>query len=232
MLTLLAPSLYDLDEEHTFGGDLMRKICSPLYQKIAIELARQIKDGIYQEGERLYARSMIAEAFDVSPETARKAVNVLVDLGIMSAYHGSGTYITSAQKATAFIKQHEASQAMKQMEQSIADSIAKQEKEWLHMKDQLRQLMNHRESAYTHNPFIPFELHLNDQADHLGKRLKEMNLWQQTTATVVGILHQGHLVLSPGPYAQVFSGDTLYYIGDEESSLKMRNFFYGDTQPK
>lgn len=204
----------------------MSKIRSPLYQKIAVELAKQINEGVYQEGERLSSRSMIAKNFDVSPETARKAANVLVDLGIMSTHHGSGTYVTSKQKAADFIAQHESSQALKHVEQSLIDIVNKQEKEWQHMKDQLRQLLNHRESIYTHNPFIPFELHLNHQALYLGHSLKEMNLWQQTTATVVGILHKGHLVLSPGPYAQVFAGDTLYYIGDEESSLKMRNFFY------
>lgn len=204
----------------------MHNIRSPLYQKIAVDLAHLISQGVYKEGEQLSSRSMISEQFSVSPETARKAVRVLVDLGIMTSLHGSGTYVTSKQKATAFIKQQEASQELKQLEQSIIDSLKQQETEWLQMKDHLKQLLNHHESTYTHNPFIPFELHLNEQAQHLGQSLKEMNLWQQTTSTIVGILHKGHLVISPGPYAQVFAGDTLYYIGDEAASLKIRQFFY------
>ena len=53
------------------------------YQQIAVEIAERIAAGVYDIGEKINARSTLASNFNVSPETARKAVNILVDLGIM-----------------------------------------------------------------------------------------------------------------------------------------------------
>ena len=56
----------------------------------------------YEVGQKVHARSTLASNFNVSPETARKAINVLVDLGIMDVRHGSGAYIASKGKAQSF----------------------------------------------------------------------------------------------------------------------------------
>jgi len=76
-----------------------QRVALPRYQQIAVEIAERIVENRYQVGEKIHARSTLASNFNVSPETARKAINVLVDLEIMEVHHGSGAYVASREKA-------------------------------------------------------------------------------------------------------------------------------------
>ncbi len=79
-----------------------KHVSLPRYQQIAVEIAERIVENRYEVGQKVHARSTLASNFNVSPETARKAINVLVDLGIMDVRHGSGAYIASKEKAQSF----------------------------------------------------------------------------------------------------------------------------------
>lgn len=80
-------------------GENKKRILLPRYQQVAVEIAERIADNRYQVGEKIHARSTLASNFNVSPETARKAINVLVDLGIMEVRHGSGGLCAFARKS-------------------------------------------------------------------------------------------------------------------------------------
>ena len=69
---------------------LEKKIVRPRYQQIAVDLAERIVENRYKVGEKIHARSTLASTYNASPETTRKAINVLVDLGIMEVRHGVG----------------------------------------------------------------------------------------------------------------------------------------------
>lgn len=51
----------------------------PQYMRIARSIAQRIADGELQEGEKLSGRSKLSSEYNVSPETIRKAVQVLQD---------------------------------------------------------------------------------------------------------------------------------------------------------
>ena len=65
------------------------------YQQIAVGVAQRIVSGEYKVGERIKSRSTLASMFGVSPETTRKALNILADLKIVSVKHGSGAIVLS-----------------------------------------------------------------------------------------------------------------------------------------
>ena len=73
------------------------KITQPQYLLVARDVACKIADGLYREGDRIYARSALASQYGVSSETARRAMCVLDDLGIIEASKGSGIRIISYQ---------------------------------------------------------------------------------------------------------------------------------------
>jgi K+/H+ antiporter YhaU regulatory subunit KhtT len=56
--------------------------------------------------------------------------------------------------------------------------------------------------------------------------ISDLNFWHRTGTTLVGILHENHLTLSPGPYAKIYQNDTLYFVGDELSFQNVYNLFY------
>ena len=76
----------------------------PQYMRIAADLAGRIASGEFPEGQRLSGRSALSSGYHVSPETVRKALKLLADVGIVRTREGSGTVILSAEKADAWLE--------------------------------------------------------------------------------------------------------------------------------
>lgn len=66
---------------------------APKYQRIAEELRREIREGVYRPGERLPAETALVERFRVSLPTIRQAVGVLRAEGLAESIHGKGTFV-------------------------------------------------------------------------------------------------------------------------------------------
>jgi len=66
---------------------------SPLYMQLAQSLAQAIRDGIYQADEALPSERVLAEQLELSRVTARKAIDRLVEQGLIVRKRGSGNYI-------------------------------------------------------------------------------------------------------------------------------------------
>ena len=71
----------------------------PQYMRIARSIAQRIADGELQEGEKLSGRSKLSSEYNVSPETIRKAVQVLQDRAVVHVREQSGVYVLSAAQA-------------------------------------------------------------------------------------------------------------------------------------
>lgn len=75
------------------------------------------------------SRTTIASTFNVSPETARKGLNILADLQILTLKHGSGAIILSKEKAIEFLNQYETSHSVAILKGKIRDNIKAQQQE-------------------------------------------------------------------------------------------------------
>ncbi|CRL63529.1 GntR family transcriptional regulator [Proteus penneri] len=64
-----------------------------IYKDIAKSLRIQINSAGYQIGDPLPAEKSLAQQYNVSRMTIRKAVDLLVTAGLLKRKHGSGTYI-------------------------------------------------------------------------------------------------------------------------------------------
>ncbi|MER5916200.1 GntR family transcriptional regulator [Streptomyces sp. NPDC001982] len=65
----------------------------PLYEQIAAILAARIADGTYPPRRRIPSEAGICDEFDVSRPTARAAVQLLVERGLVVTVRGKGTYV-------------------------------------------------------------------------------------------------------------------------------------------
>jgi GntR family transcriptional regulator len=66
---------------------------SPLYMQVARKLIRDVRDGRYQVDQALPSERVLSEQLDVSRVTARKAIDQLVEQGLVVRRRGSGNYI-------------------------------------------------------------------------------------------------------------------------------------------
>jgi len=74
-----------------FRPDL--RAASPLYVQLAQKLAGAIREGRYQADEALPSERLLSESLSLSRVTARKAIDQLVDQGLVIRKRGSGNYI-------------------------------------------------------------------------------------------------------------------------------------------
>lgn len=206
-----------------------KKLTIPRYQQIAVEIAERIVENRYKEGEKIHARSTLASNFNVSPETARKAINVLVDLGIMQVQHGSGAFVASRELAQTFVAQYKDVSSIQEIKQEILESVDRQQQELENFSSLLDTLVNQTKRIQQTAPFLPYEIKLDETAQHLDQSISELNIWQETGATVVALQHNEHLLLSPGPYAKFEVGETVFFVGDELVFQRMMHFFYPEN---
>ena len=66
---------------------------SPLYQQLARQLTAGILAGTYRVDQALPSERVLCESLGVSRITARKAIAVLVEQGLVLRRHGSGNFI-------------------------------------------------------------------------------------------------------------------------------------------
>jgi GntR family transcriptional repressor for pyruvate dehydrogenase complex len=69
---------------------------SRLYEQIVQQIEQSIQDGDLKEGDRLPSERELALQFGVSRTAVREAVKALHEKGLVEAYPGKGTFITSA----------------------------------------------------------------------------------------------------------------------------------------
>ena len=202
------------------------KVVSPRYQQIAADIAAKIVDKRYAVGEKLYARSSLASQYGVSSETARRAICILSDLEIVETTKGSGVVIQSYDNALRFVKQYNDIQSVNSIKKNILESVERQAKESVYLHDQLIELIHQTERLRAVNPFVPFEITLNDGAAHLHKSVSDTNFWHNTGATIIAIKREGMIHISPGPYLTFQENDLIYFLGDENCFQRVTHFLY------
>jgi GntR family transcriptional regulator len=67
---------------------------SPLYVQLAQALATAVRNGQYQPEQALPSERVLCDALNISRVTARKAIDQLVEQGLVVRRRGSGNYIT------------------------------------------------------------------------------------------------------------------------------------------
>lgn len=65
----------------------------PQYEKIADQICREISNGDFQTGDRLYSRNEIVIRFNVSPMTAVRVQNTLAERGVVRKVRGGGIFL-------------------------------------------------------------------------------------------------------------------------------------------
>ncbi|WMJ88494.1 TrkA C-terminal domain-containing protein [Anaerocolumna sp. MB42-C2] len=202
------------------------QITNPRYQQIAMDIASKIVDKHYSIGDKIYARSSVASQYGVSSETARRAMCILSDLNIVDTTKGSGVLIKSYENALKFVRQYNDIQTITNLKKEIMDSVNRQSKEIDYFSQCLEKLIDYTDRFRSINPFVPSELEITSKSPFLNKTIEEVNFWHNTSATIIGIKRDVSLILSPGPYAVFLEHDILYFIGDENSYDRVRNFMY------
>lgn len=203
-----------------------RKIIkSSKFQQIAVEVAKKIAIGDYPVGEKIKSRSTLAASFGVSPETTRRALNILADLHIVSIKHGSGAVVISKEKAIDFLEDFESTNDMETQKARILAKIDEQELQLRELKGLVSVYVEQTKLVNKKYPLDPYGLKLPADSPLVGVQLHEAQIWYKTGATIVAIERHNDLFLSPSPYQSFQQDDIVYFIGEEPSYVRMAKVF-------
>jgi DNA-binding GntR family transcriptional regulator len=78
-----------------------RTLYEPAYAQLVRILRRQIAAGVFRPADRLPSEAQLCERYGVSPMTVRRAINILVDQGVVVAEQGRGTFVRPLELGTA-----------------------------------------------------------------------------------------------------------------------------------
>lgn len=212
----------------------MRKtVRTARYQQIAADVAGKIVSGGYKEGERIFARSALSVHYGVSPETSRRAIALLADLGIVEVTKGSGCTVLSKEKAEQFRMQFNDFDSVDSLRRDLAQQIDEQTAAMQTIKDTIQKLSESVGHYQYKNPLQPMKMAITEGCRYLGQSIGSIQLWQHTGITIVAIESKDKtMIISPGPYATFTAGEEIYFIGPADSWLRLERFLYGpdDTQ--
>jgi len=77
-----------------------RSSFEPAYVQLVNILRSQIASGRFRPGERLPSESQLCRRYQVSPMTVRRAVNILLQQGLVSTTQGLGTFVKPMELST------------------------------------------------------------------------------------------------------------------------------------
>ena len=74
-------------------ASINRESYEPAYAQLANILRHSMAAGILRPGDQLPSESQLCDHYNVSPMTVRRAINTLVEQGVVSAEQGRGTFV-------------------------------------------------------------------------------------------------------------------------------------------
>jgi K+/H+ antiporter YhaU regulatory subunit KhtT len=206
---------------------LKEKITPPVYSQIALDIANRIARGDLKENTKIHGRSVLSSEYGVSPETIRRALNLLEDMRIVEVKQNSGAVILSADNAKKYVEKFNEQNDVRALHRQLKNLIVQQ----LDINDQISEVANlivrTSDKFSKSNPFQNYEIDIPDESPTIGKNLQELKFWQETGATIIAIRRNDSIVLSPGPYAVITPGDTLIFVGDVSAIERVNGLVLG-----
>lgn len=190
----------------------MEKEELPQYCRVAFHLASRIAQGDIPVGQRLSGRSKLSSEYGVSPETVRRAMKLLADMKVVEIKEQSGILVLSADNARRYCQENEIKEEGKSQENRMRELMEQQ----YQIARQMMELWGHmlREQSYQTAERLPnYAVRVSTASDKIGKSLASLQFWGATGATIVAIRRGNHLLVSPGPNAELYGGDQVIFVG-------------------
>ena len=184
------------------------------YLQIALDLAQRIAKGELPEGSRIYGRSVMASEYNVSPETIRRALRLLADMKVVEVKPQSGAVVLSADSARRYIDNFDEGADVHSLRVRLKDLMAESAEVNRQMAETVSALVKSQETfAAADQPLPNYEVPVPPDSPLIGKNIGELKFWQSTGGTIVAIRRGQTVILSPGPYAELYGGDVIILVG-------------------
>lgn len=200
----------------------------PQYMRIALDIASRIASGEIEEHQKISGRSVLSSQYNVSPETVRKAINLLSDMKVVEVQEKKGIVILSADNAKRYLQSFDTRREQKDLRSELQEQLGQYVALGKQISATVEKLMNAQMNPLPVDRRLPnYEVKVSPDSDKIGRSIGSLTFWQSTGATVVAIRRGKHVILSPGPYAELYGGDLVVFVGAPESVAAVDQFLNG-----
>ena len=199
----------------------------PQYIQIALSIARRIAGGDVPEGAKISGRSKLSSEYNVSPETIRKAVRLLGDMRVVDVREQSGVYVLSADNAKRYLHDFEPKLDVFNKRRHLTELLEQQSHISHQLADLCRSILDYAVLPVQADDTLPnYIFRIPEGWNGNGRNLGELHFWQATGATIVAIRRGPSRIVSPGPYAELYGGDEIIFVGSDEAREAVSRFFF------
>jgi K+/H+ antiporter YhaU regulatory subunit KhtT len=191
------------------------------YQEIAIDIAHAIMMGEYHEGEKIHGRSTLAGRYKVSPETIRRAIAVLQNVGVVVVSQGVGITVTSKVLAEKFLKSFNQKGEIQVFLEEIKSLMDQRRENDAKIESHLNKLRGYADRIMSRWLDIG-EIEIGKTSPAIGKTLRDLKIRECTGTTIIAVVRDGFEQFSPEASFVLRAEDVLLVAGSAEGQQKLQ----------
>ena len=191
------------------------------YQEIALDIAHSIVMGEYREGDKIHGRSTLAGRYNVSPETIRRSIAILQNVGVVMVNQGIGIIVTSKAQADKFLRTFNQKAEIQVYLDDMKHLMDKRREIDLQIDAHLTKIVTYTDRLVSRWMDVG-EIEVGKGSSAVGKTLCELKLRERTGLTVVSVVREGNEQFSPGAEFVLMDGDVLLVIGSDQGRQKLQ----------
>ncbi len=197
------------------------EVRQPRYEQIATDIAQKIVRAEYHIGQKLSGRSLLAGTYNVSPETIRRSIALLQNIGVVEAITGSGIIIKSSLLAKEYLTEYNERQEIINLRNRINDLLSQRRELDEKLETALAKLL---EFSFHKSSILPQieEVPVPPTSWIIGKTIAATNIRGLTGATIMAVKRQGQEIFSPGADFVFDCDDVMVIVGTVGAKKRAR----------
>ncbi len=196
----------------------------PIYQSIALDIAKRIVIQEFSVGNKISGRTLLAGQYAVSAETIRKAIAILKERNIVSVSQGKEIQVTSSEQAFLFLTHQQEIESTYSLKQELELLLKEKESLDLRFRKITNEIMHYSDRLKNINPYNPIEIKIPLNSSIIGKSLKELAFRQTTGALIIAIRRQTQVYVAPSPDEILEQDDRIVVVGSPETLQNTTKF--------
>jgi len=191
------------------------------YEQIAIDIAQKIVRGEFRVGQKLSGRSLLAGTYNVSPETIRRSIALLQNIGVVEAITGSGIIIKSNKLAREYLTEYNERQEIINLRNNINDLLNRRRQLDSELEKELSKLL---EYAFQKSSILQQieEVNVMPSSWIVGQTIADANIRNLTGATIIALNRGGEEIFSPPADIVLQGNDSLIIVGTPGAKEKVK----------
>lgn len=196
----------------------------PVYKSISLDIAQRIVLGELPVNSKISGRTLLSSHYQVSSETIRKAIGLLKDENIVEVSQGKEVIVRSEKLAYDYVSKSQYLKSVFSLRQELEILLKEKQEIDQKLERTLGEIIGFSDRLSSLKPYHPVEITVSETSPAIGRTIANLQLWQQTGATIIALRRAAEMTISPGPHVILRENDVLVVVGDSQVFKRTDSF--------